>query len=399
MNHVLVPSKEGRYVLQNGSAPETFGDSEVLLEHLGQLDPGELLGLMGGTGQAVFVRAQQLGWSVKRIPWHRLEQVIGNSVAGASEAERAAQLAAAWQQDPDAFYLAHEPDERIYLIRELTRVRLAIQETYRKPAQLQYQAVYRELAPLLPEEGRLVRIRTTFADSAMIAGAKQDEQALEAQIKHLVAGLSIWEALHPAKDGVLPRVLGLGPSLGGSLIGEIGDIRRFERPENLRAYARFHVNGEGGFPRRRRGEVANWNKYLNRAVWLWSSDQVARYDHIWRQLYLWHKAHELRQHPEAERRPKADGNGTAAYYTLGHLDKRAKRRVGSKLLEYVFDLWWAIARGEDPEAWYRRSAWPEQFARAEDELAAGLLAELQGAIAARRGNAAGGEEPSGGPEE
>lgn len=380
---VLVPSKNKTYHVFNGAA-RVFKSHQELEEFLVDDSSGikQLLGVMGGPGQAMFIRAQQLGLSVMRIPWFTLRDATGIK-AGASEEDRAAAVELVWGADPDAFYAATALDPRIYMMRELTRVRLAIQETYRKPAQLQYQAAFRDLEPLLPRQGKLALLRTTFAEPAMIEGAKQDEKELEAQIIRLTKALPIWDALHPGAGSALPRVKGLGPSLGGSLIGEIGDIRRFPSASHLRAYARFHVNAEGGFPRRRKGEVSNWNAYLNRAVWLWSTDQMPRYgDHIWRALYDWRKAVECELHPEPVQ--VSVGDKVVTKYTLGHLDRRAKRWVGSKLLEYVYGLWTALELGLDPETWYLQSAWPTYFADIQRELAEGKAAFLQAQIKARR---------------
>jgi len=155
---------------------------------------------------------------------------------------------------------------------------------------------------------------------------------------------------------VLPEVKGLGPSLGGSLIGEILDIKRFPTPLHLRSYARYGLDAEGRFPRRRKGEVAPWNDYLHRAVWLWSTDQLARYDHVFRDVYYHYKWREMQAHPE----PMKTETGKSKY-TLGHLDKRAKRKTGSALLNYVWGLWTAGANGQDVDLWFntsRHNNWP-----------------------------------------
>lgn len=424
---VLVPSKEKKAFLLTDAESKTLKLDEVL-EWLEGVNGFQLLGPMGGPGQNLFVRASQSGKEVHRIPWFRLEAQTGVT-AGASTEERARAIFTAWRQSPGTFYPLMARDADILMVRELTRVRLNIQE-YRKRATLQYKAAWRDLSPLVPREilekgeetacagymrknpkakkpkpdytseefinflntlssdfRRLMELRAYFANPGMIRGAKQDEEELERRIIKHVVKLPIWHWLHPEKGSVLPRILGLGPSLGGSLIGEIGDIRAFPAVGNLRSYARMHVNAEGEFPHRRKGEVSSWNRYLNRAVWLWSTDQMPRYDHVWRQLYDYRKALELQAHPEPEPKKVVDRRNRERIiwqFTLKHCDSRAKRWVGVKLLEYVYELWSVGERGIDPERWYSTSRYPEFFQRVETELESGLSVYLKAEIPKRR---------------
>jgi len=343
-----------------------------------------LLGIMGGPGQAIFNRASQMGIQVQRIPWYRLEELT-SLPAKASAQERVLVIRQAWERQPEAFYALGTLDPIIVLIRELTRVRLGIQEIFRKPANLQYQAAWRELEVLLPEGEGLISLRTFFSNQRFIEGAKKDEEELEDRISELLKDIPIWKWLSP-KDSALPLIKGLGPSLGGSIISEIGDIRRFPTREALRAYARFHVV-KGRFPRRERGEISPWNRYLNRAVWVWSTDQMPRYDHSWRLLYDWKKAKELQAHPETVAREMTDKRGrkrTVWDFTLKHLDIRAKRWVGSQFLNYLWDLWQVVEQNGNPELWYSGSSWPAYFARIEQELQEGLRDFLIAEIPKRR---------------
>lgn len=370
----VIPTIHKSAAILNG-AFQKLKDVEEVLSFFESLNPSDtVLALMGGPGQNLFVRAQQMGLNAQRIPWFTLEK-LEPGAAGADAEVRARALKDAWESDPGEFYPLAELDETIVMLRELTRVRLNIQE-YRKMATLQYKATARDLEPIMPDAAPFAAMRTMFANPGMITGAKADEQVLETRITSLARTLDIWSWLHPGKGAVLPEVKGLGPSLGGSLIGEILDIKRFPTPVHLRAYARFHVAerlalpGEqptsfkadpktqepvgyvGTFPRRRRGEVSSWNRYLNRAVWLWSTDQMPRYDHVWRDIYYHYKWQEMQAHPEPVKAENAEGK-TITKYTLGHLDKRAKRKTGAVLLEYVWGLWTAGAAGQDVDQWFK----------------------------------------------
>ena len=410
----VIPTIHKSAAILNG-AFQKLKDVEEVLSFFESLNPSDtVLALMGGPGQNLFVRAQQMGLNVQRIPWFTLEK-LEPGAAGADAEVRARALKDAWESDPGEFYPLAELDETIVMLRELTRVRLNIQE-YRKMATLQYKATARDLEPIMPDAAPFAAMRTMFANPGMITGAKADEQVLETRITSLSRTLDIWSWLHPGKGTVLPEVKGLGPSLGGSLIGEILDIKRFPTPVHLRAYARFHVAerqalpGEqpthfkadpktqelvgyvGTFPRRRRGEVSSWNRYLNRAVWLWSTDQMPRYDHVWRDIYYHFKWQEMQAHPEAEgytlTKELDDGSIKTKHvyrYTLGHLDKRAKRRTGSALLEYVWGLWSAGGAGQDVEQWFRTTirnptAPPETHSTWDQFLNSTIAGEVAGGL-------------------
>ena len=378
---VLVPSKRTEiFVTKEGSAGKVFKEPGKALNFIGRQESAVVLGIMGGHGQNLFVRVMESGNTVYRIPIYRL--IEAGLETGSSAGDRALAVIGLWEKNPALFYQMRTIDPIMLLMRELTRQRLNIQD-YRKPAINQLHSALRDLEFILPQEARglvellrrglkelflqadtrrkieeefdrlqeevaltdvqqarIFSVRRFFSNPRFILGAKEDEQELEARITSLLRGTEIFAWLNPKKSR-LPSIKGFGPSIGGSIISEIFDIRRFPSASDLRAYARFHVAEDGGFPRRKSGEISPWNRYLNRAVWLWSTDQVARYKHIWRDLYLWKKAKEMQAHPEEVARESTarNKNRTVFDFTLKHLDSRAKRWVGSQMLEYLWGLW------------------------------------------------------------
>lgn len=425
---VVVPTKERHiYLLSDGEGRSFLKPGEALdwirKHHNGRT----VLGFMGGAGSEFFVRIRGLGVPVQRVPMF-LVQRVAVLEPKASPEDRAAALELTWDQNPEAFYEVGELDQTVVLIRELTRQRLNIQE-FRKMATLQLHSALRTLEFVLPEEAteivillrkglkdqfrkpklreqidgefrrletevrlssveqaQIFAVRRFFSNPRFVLGAKEDEQELEKQISKLLLRLKIWQWVNGTSE-VLPPIKGFGPAIGGAVIGETGDIRRFPTSNAFRTYARFHVSSEGKFPHRQKGEVSSYNRYLSRAVWLWSTDQVARYDHPWRSLYLWKKAQEMQAHPEpvAHEAATQKGREYVRYdFTLKHLDSRAKRWVGSQLLEYLWDLWQQVAAGNNPEDWYMKSRWPVYFAQAEQALAGGLQAYLDAEIPKRR---------------
>jgi|GEM_PF-3516441 len=385
-----------------------------------------LTGVLGGGAQALLIGAADRGVQVKRIPIHALHEITGNE-PGLSAQERSRALRAAWDSRPDRFYTITPVDPEIATARVLTRERIAIQDL-RKPMQQRFYSALRDMRLLLPiqatevldlvdqgardlfhnrslvsqieqamarlaellpetEHDRVMAITRHYANPRFLIGARESEEDSERQILALLGSTPIWQAAHPGPSSSLPEIKGFGVALGGGTIAEIGDIRRFPESSHLRSYARFGLNAEGGFPRRVKGIPSSWNVDLARAMWLWSTDQVGRYDHVWRTLLLWKKAREMQQHPEPVPHP-AVNRMKRAYtrydFTLGHLHRRACRWTGSQLLEYLFDLWNAVEAGRVPEIWFQQSRWPDYFAQAEQALQEGLQAYLDTEIPLRR---------------
>lgn len=417
-NKVIVASQEETRQFKRPSEAATFLREET--------DGAKLLGIMGGAGQGLFVRAvEEWKKEVHLLPFYRL----GLKRPESTPKEWAQALLNVWISNPGEFYTPTPQITLMGVLRALTRVRVGIQDSFRKPAQLKFYTALRTLRYFLPGDAEplldlieemvknlsgeeaspqqeiekaLKEVMTRlspgrrelfapalelFAFPQFIVGALNDEKNYERVIAGLVKRLPMWGWTRPSDGSSLPAIKGFGPVIAASILSEIGDVERFPSYSNLRAYARFHVTKEGGFPYSRRGKHSRWNKNLHRAAWLWSTDQMPRWDHMWRDLYHWRKAKECQAHPEPVDREIKDDEGKVIKrfkdFTMRHIDSRAKRWVGSMLLEYLFELWRAGLTG-DPELWYPTSRWPEIFARARQELNAGLRDFLAAEIARRR---------------
>ena len=264
---------------------------EKRLEFFHQLEGNKTLifGIMGGSGQALFMRAADLGLDVRRIPISRL-YALTQVEPKSSPGERCEAITNAWGQDESAFYPLAPIDPSILLARGLARERLGIQDL-RKPMQLRFHAGLRDAQYILPVESeglislikkavkdlfhnrklveqiagaleslrallpssfqqRLQGVMGHYAQPRFIVAAKEEEEKLEKYILELIGDLPIWKTLHANGNSKLPGVKGLGPALGGVIIGEIGDIRRFPSASDLRSYARFGLK-DGFFPKRK----------------------------------------------------------------------------------------------------------------------------------------------------
>lgn len=380
---VIVPTQQDKFVIRQDGATRTLdGVSEVYDWLSEQVDP-IIHTVMGGPAQYLFF---SLAWKqvaeVHRVPQHPLYERT-DLARGASAEDRAAAIELLVSSAPDCFYPIRQVDQAVFLVREAARQRLRIQTYYRKKAAQQALAaendlrffldpdVMSELEKLRKEDSdayatelrrrirntpagdiRLTRLRDVFLDPGIISGATRDEKRLEDFLRDTLALIPIYQALRPGSDnGPLLAFKGLGPAIGGSIIGEILDIRRFESAPQLRSYAGYGVAKGGGMQVKRSGETLGFSPGMRQPLWLWSADQVPKQGGVGRLLYDWAKLDELRRHPEVivETGERKDGQPFTRYqFTAGHIDRRAKRRVASMLLEYIHMLWWAIERGEDP---------------------------------------------------
>ena len=172
---------------------------------------------------------------------------------------------------------------------------------------------------------------------------------------------------------VLNKIMGCGPSIAIRLIAGIRDIRRFETPAALKAYAGFHHFKDGSRARRRRGKVSNWDTPLTRLGTFLLSQQVIRSKlpddpdenpDNWKVKYNRRKAYELvkllngkKEILEDERLPKGfSGRKFEQYLDLScadldllklHVERLRKEKNEKKHLKYASHLKGIMAKAND----------------------------------------------------
>ena len=110
----------------------------------------------------------------------------------------------------------------------------------------------------------------TYAREAFAFQIKQLMEQLcftEQQLEHLEAQIA--DILRRTNQ-VIATIPGIGETLGAVILSEIGDIRRFETPAKLVAYAGLdvRVNQSGEFTGSRNKLSKRGSPYLRRAIWL-----------------------------------------------------------------------------------------------------------------------------------
>ena len=98
------------------------------------------------------------------------------------------------------------------------------------------------------------------------------------------------DKIHEAVFAPLP---GCGPLIAARIMANIVDIRRFETPAALKAYAGYHHFEDGSRARRRAGKVSNWSTELKQAVYLWTQQTIKLTSSPWRAKLDLRRSYEL----------------------------------------------------------------------------------------------------------
>ncbi len=116
---------------------------------------------------------------------------------------------------------------------------------------------------------------------------------------------------------------GLGPMIAGGLLWTIGNTTRFPSFGRIVKYARLDVQN-GKAPKRRKGEEATGNGYLQRTLYVLSEVWNKMPESTWRAQWDAHKAVYAEKDPEL---------------TKGHIHNMARRKVQREFLRNLYNLW------------------------------------------------------------
>jgi hypothetical protein len=131
----------------------------------------------------------------------------------------------------------------------------------------------------------------------------------------------------PIYDLYLRKIKGVGPGIGGVLVGETGSSHRFQTISAYWSYCGLGVVN-GAAPKRRKGEVANWQKRLRMTLCGRLADSFVRLADkgaMGRKLYDQYKAFYVQRDGEE--------------LTRAHIDRRARRKVVKVFLACLWVAW------------------------------------------------------------
>lgn len=129
---------------------------------------------------------------------------------------------------------------------------------------------------------------------------------------------------------------------------QLRQLARMKSQAALRKFCGVHVMPDGTFPRRRSGQVANWNPECRQALYLLGDQFNRRPNTVWGQRLLEHKRL-LREvkHPHVECKTCGNGKkwedcgvkGHKRQYNDGHIHKIAIWKTLSDFVTWLFDEW------------------------------------------------------------
>lgn len=184
-----------------------------------------------------------------------------------------------------------------------------------------------------------------------IAGKEAElEKAYEKAISQYTRKIRVWSEW-------LDKVKGIGPRLGGSLLGQIRDPGRFLWPGKLWAYAGLTVR-DGHLPRLTHGVKANWN---NNFRWTCSkvSDSLVRCTSQYKSLFDTYREYLIQRTLRAGQiiwtKTRADGPWEVAFspreavipddpgarpeWTLGRISSISGWRMTKIFLSHLLTVW------------------------------------------------------------
>lgn len=333
---------------------------------------GDTLAMMhGGSGDrlafALSRRGEEIGAELLRIPTIRLKPRRNGGQDRDADAILLTNLVETHRSE---FYPVTEYDRRIIRISELDKERDAAQYARKACEQRLWDQFIGEV--FLSPEGRYPdgEIKAAFkkarANDEKLKTLERVEAEASKALEKAVLELDLWHEVFAKYDKV-------GYVTAAKLIAAIGDVRRFtvpgeeptpERPSkwrtslklsqaNLRHFLGAHVMAGGNyadvdpdksFPRKRRGQIANWDKRGRQALYniveVWNKSPDSEGGRKLREL----KARFREKHPEVitVRVPDPDQPGkkkTVKRYSDGHVHRMGSWRTASWFVNRIYVDW------------------------------------------------------------
>lgn len=335
------------------------------------LKASDTVGLvLGGSGDrlaaALSRRGEDINATVWRIPSFRMKDLRGDS-----QKEYDAGLLAQLVRDRrHLFYQVEVRDRALIMVDEALRARqeamasrIACEQRLRSNF---VGSIFLSESGLYPEGQIEDEFNRRAASDVILQNLRKEEARRDADLKKAVEATALWERIFAPIEGV-------GPRLAASFIAAIGDIRRFETDAKLKAFCGVHVLDDGRFPRKRSGEVANWNPSLRQALYLLGDQFNRRPGSVWGLKQREYKVKLRAAHPYPVLVVKNGGpdqyfelvpdtfehdKKTGIYtfiesgvkvkgtqrYGDGHIQKMATWRTLTKFVEWLHREWWKLER-------------------------------------------------------
>ena len=354
--------KEGKQFYQANQVPSAY-------DGLRKSDTVAMV--LGGNGDylafALSRKAQEIGATVLRTPPFFLKRERGDG----DKKDDAQLLAKLVLEKPELFRPVSERDRKVIMVRECLRARTDAMKARIACGQRLRQRfigkVFCNPEGLYPEGAIEMAFDAEKANDVIMQSNLKEEAKRERELAKAAEVVEIW-------NKVLESVEGCSPIMAAHLISAVGDIRLFQIPPDcagaateeemrrrrskaldkgaakLKAFFGVHVKNGGEhknvpaekqFPRKRLGEVANWDKGARQALWLLGEQFCYRPDSYWGRYLRKMKANLRQKHPaavEEERYGKP-----VLRWTDAHVHRTATWRTLSRFVEWLHREWLRIA--------------------------------------------------------
>jgi len=310
---------------------------EVPIEYDGLRSGDKVAMALGGSGDyfafALSLHGETIGAEVFRITPAKLKEARGES----EKNDDTQLLAELLQDNPELFLDTTPKDRNLILLREVydqleqaRKDRIACEQ---RIMQLVIGKTY--CTPELYHAGALEKaFDTAKSNNKLLALLKSEEARLQKDVEEALGNFPIWTE-------VLTHVHGCGPKTAARIIAGAGDVRKFANIAKWKAYCGVHLmraeEGPEGpefiFPRRRSGQVSNWNDQCRQGFYLMVQYWIKTKDSEWGQKFLQYKANFQAKHPEVV------VSGKRKMYTKGHIHQMATARTMTRFAEYMYRQW------------------------------------------------------------
>jgi transposase len=311
-----------------------------------------VLMVLGGSGDnlayALSSHGESIDARVFRLPGHTLKKFRGKKPADqeARDTSELETLITVWKNEQKLFHYCDRADrERILVASTYHAFKEAQGKRMECAARLRQQTIGRVFMTEgagYPEGQIEDWFDAQKANSELLDVLQTVENKTKTALTKAVNASRVWQIFEPIE--------GVGPSIAGGIIAAIGDIRRFQKKENLIAFCGLHSLRPDGqkwqkgevptgaiMARQRRGQVSNWNRSSRQSLFLLGDQFNRRPESEWGKKLLANKQALRERHPEVVTNDQGKKR-----YNDGHIHKLAVWMTLRQFLKFLHREWWKL---------------------------------------------------------
>lgn len=290
---------------------------------------GDVVGMvLGGSGDrfacALSKKGDLIGSQVFRVPPSILKEKRGDGLKDDDHVLLANMVC----ESPGLFYLVRPRDQQTIRLQEAFRTYRDAQKARIACEQRLYQSVIGRIflseSGMFPEGLVGDEYISQKASDKILLNLEEEEASRKKELFKLVHESPVWQE-------ILEPIKGCGERIAAGLISSAGDIRRFSSKSKLVKYCGVHVLPDGRFPRKRKGELANWTGEARQSLFLLGGLFNRLPDSEWGMKLRSYKQSIASRHLE----PEVNGDGKKKW-AKAHIHKTALWRTLTRFTEHYW---------------------------------------------------------------